>query len=64
MHLSPPNHSDKSRLIYTFHIIEGEGAEYDERNWWVHPEGIVVDTTGCNRLRRCHSLSYSNNDIC
>jgi phytanoyl-CoA hydroxylase len=33
MHLSPPNHSEKSRLIYTFHMIEGEGAEYDAKNW-------------------------------
>jgi hypothetical protein len=33
MHKSPPNPSDKSRLIYTFHMIEGEGAEYDEKNW-------------------------------
>lgn len=34
MHKSPPNPSDKSRLIYTFHMIEGgNGVEYDERNW-------------------------------
>lgn len=33
MHRSPPNPSDKSRLIYTFHMIEGEGAVYDEKNW-------------------------------
>ncbi|ORX40573.1 hypothetical protein BD324DRAFT_611331 [Kockovaella imperatae] len=34
MHRSPPNPSDKSRLIYTFHMIEGaEGYTYDEKNW-------------------------------
>ncbi|KAK1922113.1 hypothetical protein DB88DRAFT_381990 [Papiliotrema laurentii] len=34
MHRSPPNPSDKSRVIYTFHMIEGaEGYTYDERNW-------------------------------
>ncbi|EIW72106.1 hypothetical protein TREMEDRAFT_70626 [Tremella mesenterica DSM 1558] len=32
MHRSPPNPSDSSRLIYTFHMIEGK-AKYDERNW-------------------------------
>ena len=33
MHKSPPNPSDRSRLIYTFHMIEGEGAKYDDKNW-------------------------------
>ncbi|KAI9634113.1 uncharacterized protein MKK02DRAFT_34716 [Dioszegia hungarica] len=34
MHRSPPNPSEKSRLIYTFHMIEGaEGYTYDEKNW-------------------------------
>ncbi|WWC72000.1 uncharacterized protein I206_105959 [Kwoniella pini CBS 10737] len=33
MHKSPPNLSDKTRFIYTFHMIEGEGAIYDEQNW-------------------------------
>ncbi|WRT70240.1 uncharacterized protein IL334_007235 [Kwoniella shivajii] len=34
MHKSPPNKSDKSRLIYTFHMIEGgNGTIYDEKNW-------------------------------
>ncbi|GFZ48739.1 hypothetical protein JCM24511_06488 [Saitozyma sp. JCM 24511] len=34
MHRSPPNPSDKSRVIYTFHMIEGgEGHVYDEKNW-------------------------------
>jgi hypothetical protein len=32
MHRSPPNPSDKTRMIYTFHMIEG-GAEYDAKNW-------------------------------
>jgi hypothetical protein len=34
MHRSPPNPSDKSRVIYTFHMIEGgKGHVYDEKNW-------------------------------
>ncbi|WVO14243.1 hypothetical protein L204_101875 [Cryptococcus depauperatus] len=34
MHKSSPNYSDQSRLIYTFHMIEGgKGVKYDERNW-------------------------------
>ncbi|KAF9168598.1 hypothetical protein DFQ26_004232 [Actinomortierella ambigua] len=32
LHKSPPNKSNKSRYIYTFHCIEGE-AEYDADNW-------------------------------
>ncbi len=32
MHKSEKNLSDKSRFIYTFHMIEGD-ARYDERNW-------------------------------
>ncbi|KAN0061852.1 hypothetical protein ACQY0O_005845 [Thecaphora frezii] len=32
LHKSEKNLSDKSRYIYTFHMIEGE-AEYDEKNW-------------------------------
>ncbi|KIS69412.1 uncharacterized protein UMAG_02743 [Mycosarcoma maydis] len=35
LHKSEMNLSDKSRFIYTFHMIEGdtEIAKYDERNW-------------------------------
>ncbi|KAL7418409.1 hypothetical protein Q5752_006867 [Cryptotrichosporon argae] len=34
MHRSPPNHSDKTRMIYTFHMIEGaNGVVYDAKNW-------------------------------
>lgn len=32
VHKSAPNFSDKSRYIYTFHVIEGE-AKYPEDNW-------------------------------
>ncbi|KAK9897845.1 phytanoyl-CoA dioxygenase [Cystobasidium minutum MCA 4210] len=32
IHRSEKNLSDKSRFIYTFHMIEGQ-AEYDEKNW-------------------------------
>ncbi|RYP52674.1 hypothetical protein DL768_002230 [Monosporascus sp. mg162] len=33
LHKSEKNTSDKGRIIYTFHVIEGEGTKYDERNW-------------------------------
>ncbi|KAL1408540.1 hypothetical protein Q8F55_005352 [Vanrija albida] len=34
MHRSPPNPSERTRMIYTFHMIEGaDGWVYDERNW-------------------------------
>jgi hypothetical protein len=29
--------SQKGRIIYTFHIIEAEGHEYDQRNWLQPP---------------------------
>lgn len=38
MHKSEKNTSDKGRMIYTFHCIEGEN-EYDARNWLQPPEG-------------------------
>ena len=35
-HQSPHNLSEKTRFIYTFHMIEGaKGSVYDERNWYV-----------------------------
>lgn len=37
LHKSEKNTSGKSRNIYTFHVIEGEG-EYDGRNWLQPPE--------------------------
>lgn len=36
IHRSEKNLSDKSRFIYTFHMIEGQ-AKYDERNWLQTP---------------------------
>jgi phytanoyl-CoA hydroxylase len=34
MHRSPANPSNKTRIIYTFHMIEGaKGVKFDERNW-------------------------------
>ncbi|KAK0566543.1 hypothetical protein OC844_000688 [Tilletia horrida] len=35
LHKSERNRSERSRYIYTFHMIEAEeeGAKYDERNW-------------------------------
>ncbi|KAK2625052.1 hypothetical protein QTJ16_005421 [Diplocarpon rosae] len=38
LHKSEKNVSTKGRIIYTFHIIEGEGAVYDERNWLQPPK--------------------------
>lgn len=38
LHKSEKNLSEKSRFIYTFHVIEGEG-EYDLKNWLQPPEG-------------------------
>lgn len=32
MHRSPPNLSGKTRIIYTFHMIDGV-CKYDEKNW-------------------------------
>ncbi len=40
LHKSERNTSQKGRIIYTFHIIEGgEGYEYDARNWLQPSEG-------------------------
>lgn len=38
LHKSEKNTSKKGRIIYTFHVIEGEGATYDERNWLQPPK--------------------------
>ena len=38
MHKSEKNTSQKGRMIYTFHCIEGENV-YDERNWLQPPDG-------------------------
>ena len=38
LHKSEKNISQKGRIIYTFHVIEGEGAVYDERNWLQPPK--------------------------
>jgi phytanoyl-CoA hydroxylase len=41
LHKSEKNLSEKGRIIYTFHVIEGE-AQYDERNWLQPPrEGFT-----------------------
>ncbi|KAJ4304741.1 hypothetical protein N0V90_000268 [Kalmusia sp. IMI 367209] len=37
LHRSEKNSSDKSRFIYTFHVIEGE-ERYDKRNWLQPPD--------------------------
>ncbi|KAJ4396674.1 hypothetical protein N0V93_000895 [Gnomoniopsis smithogilvyi] len=42
LHKSEKNLSQKGRIIYTFHCIEGEGATYDEKNWLQPPaEGFT-----------------------
>ncbi|KAH8589416.1 phytanoyl-CoA dioxygenase family protein [Bisporella sp. PMI_857] len=38
LHKSERNTSQKGRIIYTFHVIEGEDAIYDARNWLQPPE--------------------------
>ncbi|KAJ2806979.1 hypothetical protein H4R20_001471 [Coemansia guatemalensis] len=38
LHRSAHNHSEHSRWIYTFHIVEGAN-EYDQRNWLQMPAG-------------------------
>ncbi|MCJ1323024.1 hypothetical protein MMC15_008375 [Xylographa vitiligo] len=38
LHKSERNCSKRGRMIYTFHVIEGEST-YDERNWLQPPEG-------------------------
>jgi phytanoyl-CoA hydroxylase len=39
LHKSEKNTSSKGRIIYTFHVIEGCDAVYDERNWLQPPKG-------------------------
>jgi phytanoyl-CoA hydroxylase len=39
LHKSEKNTSEKGRIIYTFHVIEGvDGWEYDKRNWLQPPK--------------------------
>lgn len=39
LHKSEKNLSQKGRIIYTFHVIEGQGTVYDEKNWLQPPAG-------------------------
>lgn len=44
LHKSEKNLSQKGRIIYTFHVIEGEGSgrAYDAKNWLQPPaEGFT-----------------------
>lgn len=42
LHKSERNLSQKGRIIYTFHVIEGQDRPYDERNWLQPPaEGFT-----------------------
>lgn len=38
LHKSEKNTSQKGRIIYTFHIIEGGDRDYDKRNWLQPPK--------------------------
>lgn len=38
LHKSERNTSSKGRIIYTFHVVEGQDALYDERNWLQLPK--------------------------
>ncbi|MBW0472521.1 hypothetical protein O181_012236 [Austropuccinia psidii MF-1] len=38
LHKSEKNSSQKSRMIYTFHLIEGEDTTYDCKNWLQPPK--------------------------
>jgi phytanoyl-CoA hydroxylase len=38
LHKSEKNLSQNGRIIYTFHIIEGDGTSYDKKNWLQPPE--------------------------
>lgn len=60
-HRSERNLSQKSRFIYTFHLIDST-AQYDELNWFVrsrHDSIACADErcAGCNRRKNIHSLS-------
>jgi phytanoyl-CoA hydroxylase len=39
LHKSEKNTSSKGRIIYTFHVIEGHDAVYNEKNWLQPPKG-------------------------
>jgi phytanoyl-CoA hydroxylase len=43
LHKSEKNLSQKGRMIYTFHVIEGE-EKYDEKNWLQIPGGAKAFT--------------------
>lgn len=38
-HKSAPNRSDRSRLAFTLHVVEGEAA-YPQDNWLIRPQGM------------------------
>lgn len=38
LHKSEKNTSQRGRIIYTFHVIEGHDRVYDERNWLQPPK--------------------------
>lgn len=61
MHRSPPNPSDKSRLIYTFHMIEGgAGHEYDEKNWYVRLSLTVGELRLIVRLQPTKKMPFAS----
>lgn len=41
VHASEPNRSDRSRLAFTFHVMETDGLKkYDSDNWLQLPENM------------------------
>lgn len=40
VHASEPNRSNKSRIAFTFHVMESDGVKYDSDNWLQLPENM------------------------
>ena len=60
LHKSEKNTSEKSRNIYTFHVIEGED-KYDERNWLQPPEkGFSRLSQGQTTTNGANSMEPTN----
>ncbi|CAI4215417.1 unnamed protein product [Parascedosporium putredinis] len=57
LHKSESNTSQKGRIIYTFHVIEGEGREYDSRNWLQPPANGFTRLFAAGGLRLCRASS-------
>ena len=52
LHKSEANRSNKSRYIYTFHVIEGANT-YDDKNWYLsHIFRLTQASTNISRLHK------------